>query len=392
LTTLTRQLCYSNGGQGGQNVYYGTSTTTQITLTNASLRIPIRLPASTDWWQLNLRVYDALAGVAKTPVTGQGIMMGAHAPAGSGAVAQTGSFTGGVATSVVSSPFTIPGDGTFYSSPQVTTTQFQDGQDFLIAVAFNAAASTTMQTGIGSCWRWADTTSAVNPAIAGSTAASTASWIPIDWVLQYQTTNAKDAFLVVGDSISEGTVGPAYALTGSMTNAAPTPLWHGQWERWAARRGDMMVQRHCLYASSAQEWSNPAYNGWGRQYTGGGAFTGAALALGANDIKGGRTLAQLQADYINCLINLRAIVGGAVPVYALTVMPESMSNPNEGVRLAFNNWLGQLPAGITDVIDVESEMRSTQSSALDSQLTCDSIHPSHAGQRKLTDVLMGAIA
>lgn len=392
MTDVTRQLCYSNGGQGGQNVYYGTSTSTQITLTNAGCRIPIRLTANTDWWQLNLRVYDSLLGVAKTPVTGQGIAMGPHAPSAIGVVAGTGSFAGGVAASVVSAPFTIPGDGSFYSSPVVTdpASQFVDGQDFLLAVAFNAATSTTMQTGIGSCWRWADIASAVNPSIAGSTASSTASWIPIDWVLQYQTTNSKSAFLVIGDSISEGTAGPAYALTGSMANAAPTPLWHGQWERWAVARG-AMVQKHCLYASTAQAWANPAYNGWTRQYTGAGAFTGAALALGANDIKAGRTFAQLQADYINCIINLRNIVGAAVPVYALNVMAESMNNPNEGVRLQFNNWLAQLPAGVTEMIDVESEMRSIQTSALDSASTCDSVHPSHAGQRKLARVLSAAI-
>lgn len=394
MTTVTRQLCYSNGGTGGQNVSYGTSTSTQITLSAASLRLPIRLLGNTDWWQLNLRVYDSLLGVTKTGVTGQAIMMGAHAPAATGALAQTGSFTGGAATSVVASPFTIPGDGTFYSCPTVTDpgSQFTDGQDFLVAVAFNPATATTMQTGIGSCWRWADTTSAVNPALAGSTAASTASWIPIDWVLQYQVTNSKNAFLVVGDSISEGTVGPAYAISGSMTNAAPTPLWHGQWERWAARRGDMMVQKHALYASTAQAWANPAYTGWSRQYTGGGAFTGAALALGANDIKGGRTFTQLQADYINCIINIRNIIGPSAPLYALTVMAESMTSPAEGYRIAFNNWLSQLPYGITEVIDVESGMRSIQTSALDSQSTCDSVHPSHQGQRHLADLLFAAIA
>lgn len=389
---MPQTLSYSNGGIGGQNYYYNTYTSTAITLTNASVRIPVRLQCTTGQWRLKLRDYDSLLSAAKTPLTADGVSWGNMAAASTGATAQTGSYDSTGATAIVTTSAPIPGDGSFYVSPWVTASanQFQQGKDHLVGVAFHAPSMLSMQTGIGQCWYWGDNTSALSASVAGSAASNPASWIPIDWVIEYQPATTGEAWLIVGDSISEGTTGPAYALAGTITNAAPTALWRGQWEQWAARRG-VMVQRNCLYASPASTWANPSYTGWTRQDCTQGQFAGAVLALGANDIKGGRTFSQLQADYTSCLTNLRNLVGTTVPVYGLTVMAESMSGTQETYRMQFNNWLTQGVTGLTGVVDVESEMRSVQSNALDSQLTCDSIHPSYQGQAKLTEILLAAI-
>lgn len=388
----TRTLSYSNGGIGGQNASFVTGASTQITLTNASTRTGIRLPCTTTSWRLKLRNYDSLASASKTALTLNGIAMGGMAAAATGSITQTGSFDSNGATTIVSGSATIPGDGTFYISPWVTSPslQFQQGRDHLIATAFQAPGSLTVQTGIGQCWYWADNTSALNASTAGSAATNTASWIPLDWVLEYTVANRQRAFLIVGDSISEGTTGPAYAIANTATNAAPTPLWRGQWDQWAARR-NVMVQKHCLYASMASAWANPSYTGWGRQAAAGGLYDGAGLALGANDIKGGHSFSQLQADYISCITNIRNIIGPTAPLYALTVMAESMSGTAESNRLQFNGWLSSLPAGVTAVVDVESELRDSATNALDAELTCDSIHPSYQGQVRLTDALLASI-
>lgn len=386
----SRRLSYSNGGIGGQNTSYVSGASTQITLTNAGARIPIRLPCTTTGWRLKLRNYDSLLSAAKTPLTLDGIVMGAMASATNGAVAQTGSFAGNTATTIVNTSAAIPGDGTYYTPQWVTGPQFQAGKDYLLGIAFHAPSSLAMQTGIGQCWYWSDNTSAINPSIGGSAATNSSSWIPIDWVLEYQVTSRQRAFLIIGDSISEGTTGPAYALTGSATNAAPTPLWHRFWDRWGARR-NIIVQTNALYASPASTWANPNYTGWTRQDPSGGAFDGAVIALGANDIKGGQTVSQLQTNYVSCINNLRAIVGTTVPIYAVNVQAESMTSTAESYRLQFNNWLAELPAGITDVIDFESEMRDYYTNVLDTQLTCDTVHPSYQGQAKLTDILLAAI-
>lgn len=392
--TVSRTLSYSNGGQGGIDVLLESNGTagpsTLITVnTTCSLRIPIRLAADTTQWRLKLRNYNSLTSTAQVSVTMDKIVKGVMAAPVSG-VAQTGTFAGSTATTIDTAQ-TIPGDGSYYTSPWVTAPadQFADGQDHLIGIGFHTSASTSMLVGIGQCWRWT-TTAGTDPTVAGSAAATVASYIPIDWVLEYQTTNSKHAYLIVGDSISEGTAGAPGTL------ASPTPLWHGFWDQWARRRGDMMVQKHALYASLTQTWASPTYTGWTRQSTTGGLYDGAVIALGANDIPSGRTLAQLQADYASVIANVQAIVQPGAPIYAVNVLPENLpsiwGSTYETVRLNFNNWLAQLPAGIAAMVNAEVVMRTSSASAIDSALqTGDNVHPSYAGQAHLTDLLLAAI-
>lgn len=394
----SRTLSYSNGGIGAMNYILQSNAqagtvSQQVTVnTGCSFRIPIRLPATTTQWRLKLRNYDSAASATKTAVTLDKIIIGVAAAPSVGTTAQTGSFTGSTATTVTSTSATIPGDGTFYYSPWVETAgdQFQAGQDHLIGVAFHTSSSLAVQVGIGQCWRWANNTSAVDPTVAGSAAASTASWLPLDWVVEYQVSNRKRAFLIAGDSIPEGTTGVPAGL------ASPTPLWHGFWDQWAVRRGDMMVQKHCLYGSLTQTWANPSYTGWTRQGTSLGLYDGAVISLGINDACFGTTLANLQSYYTSVITNVRNIVGTSAPIYAVNLMagnlPVNYSSAGETVRTGFNSWLAQLPYGITAMVDVDSEMRSTSATALDSVLQCgDGIHPSHAGQDKIARVLSSAI-
>jgi len=402
-TPVTRTLSWSNGGQGGQQALLVAGTATTLSLTNCSIRIPFRLPANTTQWRVKLRNYESKTPASQTAMTLDKLIVGQATTQTVGTVGPTGNFLGSAATTVATSG-TIPGDGTYYTSPWITATgdQVIDNTDWLLGIAFHFASATTTHTGIGSCWRWADTTSAVNPATASSGAASTASWIPIDWVIEYQVTNRKKAFMVIGDSIPEGTQGPGYALsstTGARADATPTALHTRFLDRWAARRGDVMVQSHCLYGSFAQAWASSSYNGWTRQATGSASFDAAIIAIGCNDIANSRTLAQIQADWTSCLTNLRAIVGTSVPIYAINYAPYyGYSTTMETIRKQFNSWLSQLPCGISGVIDVDSEVRvllatggTTTATSIDIQLTCDQVHPSYQGVTRMVDILTACI-
>lgn len=403
-TPVSRTLSWSNGGQGGQKAQYVSGTATTISITNCSIRIPFRLPANTTQWRVKLRNYDGGTPATQTGVTLDKIIVGKATTPSLAAVGPTGNFLGSTATTVVSTTQTIPGDGTYYTSPWITASgdQVQDGVDWLLGIAFHAASALTMQTGIGMCWRWTDNTSGVNPATASSGAASTASWIPIDFVIEYQTTNTKKALLVIGDSIPEGSQGPSYAIastSGARTDIVPTPIYSRYFDRWAARRGDYMVQSHCLYGGFAQTWASSSYTGWTRQDTTNGNFTAVVIAIGCNDIANGRTLAQIQADWTSCITNIRSLVGTSVPIYVTNFTPYyTYTTANETIRKQINSWFSQLPYGVVGVIDFDSEMRVlgssqglTTTAAIDSQLTSDGTHPSYQGTSKLVDVLMAAI-
>lgn len=414
-TEVSRTLSWSNGGQGGQQSLFGGSqgATTISSVTNCSIRIPFRLPADTTQWRVKLRQYNGSVNgtAAQTAATLDKIVVGQATTQTVGTVGPTGNFLGSAGTTVATSG-TIPGDGTQFVSNWITASgdQVQDNTDWLLAIAFHYGSAQTVQTGIGMCWRWTNNTSAVDPTVAASGATSTASFIPIDFVIEYQTTNRKKAILVIGDSIPEGTQGPAngaYSTSGSTSAtrqaSTPTPLYKRFLDQWAARRGDLMVQTHALYGGFAQTWVSSSYTGWTRQDTSNGQFDAAVIAIGCNDIANSRSLANIQADWTSCLNNIRAIVGTDVPIYAVNFMPYfGYSAAMEAIRKQFNDWLSQLPGGIQGVIDFDSEMRVTYSSTvtsnlnqvvspIDQLLTCDGVHPSYQGTSKLVDVLMSAI-
>lgn len=392
---VTRTLSHSNGGQGsGLSSYL--SVTRTITSTNFGIRVPFRLPADATSVKVKIRNYNSYSsangaasltidaaswGLATTPSTG-GLL--------------TGNFAGGTANTISGAAgATIPNTTSYWDSGVISGMTPTDGADYLLAVSFHAASSTTLLVGIGQCWYWSNNTSATTAATASSTATSTASFVPLDIVIEYTTTNRKYAGIVFGDSLAEGAQGIAYYQNSSTNNLQPTPLHLGFMEQWAARR-NVMLQRHALFASTAQMWASSGYTGYSRMSTT-GPWDIAFIELGANDIAGGRTWAQLQPDYQSCIDNIRAIIGSTTPLYAINVMPEAFAtgtNSKESYRYSINAWLAQKPQGLTGCIDADSAVRgwltsggSVATNAMDYALSCDGIHPSYQGSVTLADAM-----
>lgn len=390
--SVTRTLSFSNGGQGGQSAYFvGGAATTLASVTNLSFRLPFRLPATTTAWRIKIRNYNSSTSANGTnSLTIDSIKVGQATVQTVGTAGPTGNFLGSTATTVATSG-TIPNTTSYYTSSDITAggDQVLDNTDWLIAIACHGS-SQTLQTGIGKVWRWADTTSAVNAATASS--GGTVDWVPLDVVIEYDTTSRKKALLVLGDSIPEGSQGPCFALagtssTGAATNIVPTPLYDRFWDQWAAQRGDWMVQNHSLYGITAQTLVSSSHTEYTRQSTGSAHFDAAVIAIGCNDMALARTLAQIQADWTSCLTNIRAIVGTTVPIYTVNFTPYSGATAGkEEVRKRFNQWLSQRPYGIAGVIDADKQLSVPlaasgyqTASNMDAHLTCDAVHPSYQG-------------
>lgn len=371
---MPRQLSYSNGGCGAYTV-------SSVTTTGMSIRIPIRLPAGMTQWRVKLRIYDTKNSTTKTAVTGKKIIYGTQSVSLSGAAAETGSFAGSTATTLVGSDFTINGDGSFYTSGWTS-----DAADF-VGIALTASGSQSWPLGIGRCWYWSNITSGVDPTVAGSAATSTAQWIPIDVEIEFQVTSRQKAGLWIGDSISEG--------TGATKGAAVSPVswWRAYPRQWADAAG-VLLQSHALYNTFARDWASSSYNLWTRQDTSLGAFDFAVVALGSNDAADttSRTLAQYQADLMSVVANAQAIIGSGKPVYVLNVLARSLDTAHEAARVSYNDWLAQRPSGIAAVVDVDTAMRNSSASVLDSALcSSDLCHPSWQGSQVLAQVLRSAI-
>ncbi|MFE5290225.1 SGNH/GDSL hydrolase family protein [Nocardia sp. NPDC056611] len=339
----------------------------------------VKLPVASTRWRIKIRNYDVFAATAKTALTGKKIIHGDHARSTSTATPETGNFVGNTATTIVSSDFTIPGDGSWYTSAWVTASgdQFDAGTEHIIGIGWTAASSVTHQLGSGRCWYWSNATSGVDPTIAGSAATTAQQYVPLDIVIEYESVSRRPAWLAIGDSIMEGVTGD------KATAPAAAPLFKASYLRQWESISPLLIQNHALATTSAQQWASSSFGCWTRLDTSQSTWAGAIVGLGSNDINNNRTLAQIQADILSVIANAQTIIGAGKPIYVANVMPrnwQGVSASLETIRGNVNNWLGTLPGGIAGVIDTDMPMRTTATYAVDAALVCnDNIHPSTQG-------------
>ncbi|MGW5520019.1 SGNH/GDSL hydrolase family protein [Nocardia africana] len=384
---ITRTLSHSHGGCGAiaSPLSVGTS---------ASIRIPVMLPVGTDQWRIKLRIYDTKTPATKTAVTGTKIIHGDATVTTSGAAAETGTYSGSTATTIVGSSFTIPGDGSWYTSPWVTAAgdQFDAGKMHLVGVSWTQTAATNVVS-IGRCWYWSNA-NGVDPTVAGSAATVTAQFPPIDYVIEYQCTSSRKAFLCIGDSIMEGTQASAPATTRSAVG--PTSLWRRYTDQWTLMPGvNALVQNHALYNTNTGDWVNTSYGPWTRQDTSLGQFDGAIVGLGSNDAAGFSTaLATYQSNMATILANVQSIIGAGKPIYIMNVTPRNLTanSSQENARLSYNDWWAALPTSITGVVDADRLFRGTSAPNIDAALSSsDNCHPSYQGSGVLAAALQARI-
>ncbi|MFR9773036.1 SGNH/GDSL hydrolase family protein [Nocardia sp. SC052] len=368
--TLT--LPHSNGGLGG------TVATSISAATAGSVRFVVKLPTTTTQWRIKIRNRD-YGQTNLTAGTLKKLIVGGHARATTGTALETGSFTGNAATTIVSTDQTIPGDGTWYTSPWVTAggDQFPAGVEMLVAFGYTFASSTAVSTGCGRGWHWTNSTSATDPTVAGSGA--TQQYIPFDWVVEYQVTSRRKVTLVIGDSISEG-------IMGGNSSLSSTSLWRGPFWLWAARDNRLIVNLSLAGIALTHFATTPASNYlWNRQSFTASDIDEVIISAGSNDMNSGRTLAQMQADVLTIVSYLQSTLGVTAPIYMATIL--ARGSTGDAVRLTYNEWISQLPTFSSGLVDFDGALRGTTAQNLVDQYTPDSIHPSWLGAMVMADQL-----
>ncbi|MGY1946547.1 SGNH/GDSL hydrolase family protein [Nocardia asiatica] len=370
MRTLT--LPHSNGGLGG------TVATAIAAATAGSFRFVVKLPETTSQWRLKIRHRD-YAQTAKTAGTLKKLIVGSHARSTTGTALETGSYTGSTATTIVSTDQTIPGDGTWYTSPWVTAggDQFPAGTEMLVGVGYTFGSSTSIATGAGRAWHWTNSTSATDPTVAGT--GGTQTYIPFDWVVEYQVTSRRKVTLVIGDSISEGILGSNSALSS-------TSLWRNPFWLWAARKDRLVINLSLAGIALSHFATTPSTNYlWGRQSFTASDIDEVIISAGSNDMNTGRTLAQMQADVLTIVSYLQSTLGVTAPIYLATIIARGATG--DAVRLTYNEWVSQVPTFASGVIDFDGATRGTSAQNLVDQYTPDSIHPSWLGAHTMADQL-----
>ncbi|WP_280455565.1 SGNH/GDSL hydrolase family protein [Nocardia brasiliensis] len=371
----TFTLPHSNGGLGGS------VATSLSSATAGSDRFVVKLPLNATRWRIKLRNYD-YNQTAKTAATLKKLVVGKHSRATTGTALETGSFVSNAATTIVSTDQTIPGNGTWYTSPWVTAAGdvFEDGVEFLVGFGWTISPSTVVQCGAGRSWHWTNSTSGTDPTVAGSGATQT--YIPFDWVIEYEVTTRHKVTLVIGDSISEGILGSNSAL-------ASTSLWRNPFWLWADRTDRLIVNLSLAGVGLTHFATTPSTNYlWTRQDLSTSNYTidEVVISAGSNDFSpAGRSLAQMQADTLTIVSHLRTTLGITAPIYLATII--ARGSTNDSVRLSWNEWVSQIPTFAADVIDFDGALRGTTAQNLVDQYNPDSIHPSWLGAIAMADKL-----
>lgn len=375
-------LRWSNGGQGNIG--------SLASVTAMSFRMALVLPVGTTRWRLLLSNYDTFAATSKTSMTLKKLIYGDHSRTVTSPGAESGDFVGSAATDLVTTDQTIPGDGTQYATPWVSTAgadQFSPNVEKLIGIGITCS-SQTVQYSTGRCWRWTNSTSATTAATAASGATSTQSYVPLDVILEYDTVpTSMPAVWYFGDSISEGVTAPRAAAL------APTSIIRSPVNQWSRING-ILVQSHALYALRADTLENWSRREVTRQPTTGATFDAAVIALGTNDVANSRSLAQIQTSIMSIVDDIRTAIGTDKPIYLANVPAHGQISGIETVRLTVNDWYAQLPFGVRGTCDIDTTLRKTAASNVSdgTLMASDGVHPSFQGQAALAAMLRSSIA
>lgn len=374
-------LRWSNGGQGNIG--------SLAAVTAMSFRMALVLPVATTRWRLLLSNYDTFAATSKTAMTLKKLIYGDHSRTVTSPGAESGDFVGSAATDLVTTDQTIPGDGTQYATPWVDTAgaaQFSPNVEKLIGIGITCS-SQTVQYSAGRCWRWTNSTSATTAATAASGATSTQSYVPLDVILEYDTTSSAPCVWYFGDSISEGVTAPRAAAL------APTSIIRSPVNQWSRNNG-ILVQNHSLYALQAVTLENWSRREVTRQPTTGATFDAAVIALGTNDVANSRSLSQIQTSIMSIVDDIRTAIGTDKPIYLANVPAHGQISGIETTRLNVNNWYAELPYGVRGTCDIDTTLRKTAASNVSdgTLMASDGVHPAHQGQAALAAMLRSSIA
>nr|WP_296763738.1 SGNH/GDSL hydrolase family protein [Rhodococcus sp. (in: high G+C Gram-positive bacteria)] len=291
---------------------------------------------------MKIRNYDSSGRFSGDAITGlSGITIGKAAIGTDGV--PNGSFQAGTAVQLsTGGNYTIPNDGTYWTSAWFTdpAAQLAPGALYLLAVANTIATGETKNVLLGTSWQFNGTNTVLDPTTAPTSA--TPSQSRFDVQIEFESLTDRKSGAMLGDSITEG------------NTAGRQPAYQSWPTLWAASHRSIATNVG-VSGRTLGNWADTAHAVWSTIDWPNIVFDFAFIGLGSNDIESDRTLSQMQADFLGVVANLRSRIG-TKPIYAATVLPRKFSTAKETVRSDYNAWLATCPGGITAVIDFATMM------------------------------------
>lgn len=320
--------------------------------------IPFRIPTDVTSVKLNgaNRRYDSAAGSSVVLDHAMYRSDGTGDPTGSSFSTLTGR--------------TIPGDGTFYSSPSIAVTRGTDNKIVPLFSFPNPVFVSSPNTDIG---KYADATTTVDPPPVWTSGSGTSVFW---WELEYDT--AKRPFVVLCDSNGVGYSG----ISVGFKNAA--------WNLLADANDWAVDIRGVVQFGSLQHFADTGtypYLHDRQSYSG----SDAVIQLGTNDLNY-NNLATMQASLISLIAYVKS--RGVKRIYAWTVPPQTSFPGTDTVRTAYNSWLLSVyvSLGITGVYNAAAAQsaggvadNSNPNILFAAYDSGDGTHLSLAGQQRVRD-------
>lgn len=370
LKVATKKATLASGAQGSTSGF-GPNFSTSGT---GTLRWPVRIPVKTSRYRFRIRNYNSVSQTAGTVATGKGINFGVSNTSAS--AYETGQFAGSTSTPVVASDFTIPGDGTFYTSPWVTdpAQQITPNREYMVAMAFSADPAIAIARGTGTAFWFPDN---ITTGLNSNNTPTKLSATPFEFQLEYEYEGDQRIGLFVGDSITEG-VGGKYD---EATPGDAQPTYRSWPALWAARSHSVAVDI-AISGTTAAQWATPTQDRWTRLDIATTVPDFAYIGFGSNDVNATTSLATFKTNLKTVIDNVRAKIGDDKPIYVGTITPRNFETvTKEPLRLSYNVWLRTMPYGIAGVLDFDKVLRdpANPGTVLTEFFNSDNTHPSRAG-------------
>ncbi|OZD23803.1 hypothetical protein CH253_08040 [Rhodococcus sp. 06-156-3C] len=352
---------------GGLDQVVASNTTSR---SSCGARVPVRTLVPTTRWRVKMRNYSVTAG-ERSALTGKGITYGP--------MFGDGNFGTGVAVPLVTGDFEIPGDGSFYYSPWVTDPNAQLGPETDTLVAFGYTSPSNMTVaGLAIKWWFTNTWSQALDTEYKNQSIQNMYALPTDFQIEYEVSTTRLSGLWIGDSISEGIVGPANVSQSNNVLQQWELSYPNQWAKfnnavinnvsgsgWSAK----------TFADNMGPWTRVDHNGAGYDF--------GVVALGTNDYMNATASAEFQSNMSTIVQRMRTMCGlEGKPIWFLS--PTTRNQGNDSRRIELHNWLATKPLGAAGFVDLQTAIAlSLTSTSWASGLSSDGVHPSYEGRDRL---------
>lgn len=319
-------------------------------------RALVQVPRWASRVRIHARNYNDRDSVQYGPVTDARVMLGRPVRVG-----------GEPTSAFVSAPVEVLPTGTISGVAESVGPWVDVQGGGLMMVSYTYRATGDSHAGIAAGWR--STATAEVADLTPATPMTYAKQLPLDLWLEVEIPQWVRIVAVITDSHG-------------LASNAETPIIDAFTVKWAESAG-VALMAHSNHGSGLSSWADTSQWKW-QKYAGLSRPDAAVVFVGSNSIFDGLTLATMQGQFGQVVDAVRHVLCDGVLAGTLFARGAAVSTAaRDAVRVAYNDWVRGLPAGIISCFDISTVLEDPASSApvvpRPEYITSDSVHLTRRG-------------